>query len=193
MHFPGPTSPGFASSLVHQALLLALAGPSRSLCLLAMSAAFLSLSPLQSILYALLFLSSFFLLRFLRSAYPSNLPPGPKASLWGWGNHRHIIPKERPWLELERLGKAYRRGFFTVWTGPKPTIGEWWISFNTGCTQMKAEGRAESADGRADPCCSGPGSASFVPPRPQSFRVRESPPICSTKGPASTPVALDLS
>ncbi|GAA6007591.1 cytochrome P450 [Rhodotorula paludigena] len=57
-----------------------------------------------------------------RTAYPSNLPPGPRASHWGWGNHRHLIPRERPWLRLHEIGKEYERGYFTVWTGPKPTI-----------------------------------------------------------------------
>ncbi|BGP36277.1 hypothetical protein JCM10449v2_000175 [Rhodotorula kratochvilovae] len=63
------------------------------------------------------------LLLWARRAYPRNLPPGPRASLLGWGYHRHLIPRERPWLKLAELGEEYKdAGMYTLWTGPKPTI-----------------------------------------------------------------------
>ena len=52
--------------------------------------------------------------------FPANLPPGPTPSLLG-GN-RGLIPRERPWLKLAEIGKQYPRGYYTLWTGPKPTI-----------------------------------------------------------------------
>ncbi|GAA6010246.1 hypothetical protein JCM10207_005685 [Rhodosporidiobolus poonsookiae] len=58
----------------------------------------------------------------VRHAYPKNLPPGPRASLLGWGYHRHIIPRVKPWLGLYEMSKDYPAGMFTVYTGPKPTI-----------------------------------------------------------------------
>ncbi|GAA6010249.1 hypothetical protein JCM10207_005686 [Rhodosporidiobolus poonsookiae] len=58
----------------------------------------------------------------VRHAYPKNLPPGPRASLFGWGYHRHIIPRVKPWLGLYEMSKDYPAGMFTVYTGPKPTI-----------------------------------------------------------------------
>lgn len=84
----------------------------------------LTLSPLTA---AILALSTSTLILLIRHLYPRNLPPGPRASLWGWGNHRHLIPAQRPWLRLAQLEQEAdwpggSRGFFTVWTGPNPTI-----------------------------------------------------------------------
>lgn len=50
----------------------------------------------------------------------SRLPPGPRPD-WK-GSNRDQIPKEKPWLYFERLGQQYPAGYFTVHTGPKPTI-----------------------------------------------------------------------
>lgn len=52
--------------------------------------------------------------------YPSGLPPGPKPTLFN-GN-RALIPRERPWLKLAEIGLKYPAGFYTIWTGPRPTI-----------------------------------------------------------------------
>ncbi|GAA5975070.1 hypothetical protein JCM11641_000019 [Rhodosporidiobolus odoratus] len=102
------------------------------------------------ILVVLLLLSAGLYFLFLPTIYPRNLPPGPRASFFGWGNHRGLIPSERPWIRLDELGKVdytiglgkdanengavegererkgkgegRGKGFYTIWTGRKPTI-----------------------------------------------------------------------
>ncbi|GAA5836218.1 hypothetical protein JCM11251_007397 [Rhodosporidiobolus azoricus] len=78
--------------------------------------------PTTLILLASLAGSLSLLFLWTRQAYPRNLPPGPRASLFGWGYHRHLLPREKPWLKLTEMGKQYPQGFFTLYTGPKPTI-----------------------------------------------------------------------
>ncbi|GAA6041644.1 hypothetical protein JCM8097_007787 [Rhodosporidiobolus ruineniae] len=84
--------------------------------------AVLDVSPTSAGLLALVAVSVPLLLLYVRRAYPPRLPPGPRASLFGWGYHRHLIPREKPWLRLAEMAKEYPEGLFTVWTGPKPTI-----------------------------------------------------------------------
>ncbi|BGP28415.1 hypothetical protein JCM10296v2_000147 [Rhodotorula toruloides] len=85
----------------------------------------LDLSPsLLAILTALLAPPALYALYTLLTC-PRNLPPGPRASLFGWGDHRSLIPRAKPWLKLAEIGEReeYRsRGYYTIWTGPKPTI-----------------------------------------------------------------------
>ncbi|GAA5989469.1 hypothetical protein JCM11641_007313 [Rhodosporidiobolus odoratus] len=59
---------------------------------------------------------------FLRTLYPSNLPPGPRASLFGWGNHRSLLTLPKLWVKLEEIGKDYDRGYYTLWFRWQPTI-----------------------------------------------------------------------
>lgn len=82
----------------------------------------LSLSPLQLAFTALALTTAFLLHRLLKR--PSNLPPGPPTDFWG--SNRSQLSREKPWLQLEAWGKKYGqgRGFYTIWTGPNPTIGE---------------------------------------------------------------------
>lgn len=86
----------------------------------------LNLSPsLLALLIALLAPPALYALYTLLT-YPRNLPPGPRASFFGWGDHRSLIPRAKPWLKLAEIGEReeYRsRGYYTIWTGPKPTIG----------------------------------------------------------------------
>ncbi|BGO88536.1 hypothetical protein NBRC10512_003366 [Rhodotorula toruloides] len=85
----------------------------------------LNLSPsLLALLIALLAPPALYALYTLLT-YPRNLPPGPRASFFGWGDHRSLIPRAKPWLKLAEIGEReeYRsRGYYTIWTGPKPTI-----------------------------------------------------------------------
>ncbi|GAA5899096.1 hypothetical protein JCM6882_004616 [Rhodosporidiobolus microsporus] len=84
--------------------------------------ALLPIAPSSLVLFASLAGALSLLVLWVRQAYPRNLPPGPRASLFGWGYHRHLVPRERPWLQLTEMGKEYPQGFFTIYTGPKPTI-----------------------------------------------------------------------
>ncbi|GAA5970308.1 hypothetical protein JCM11641_001657 [Rhodosporidiobolus odoratus] len=73
-------------------------------------------------LAALLLLLAPCCLLFFRSFYPQNLPPGPRASGFGWGNHRSLLSMPKLWVTLDDLGKAYPRGFYTLWFRWQPTI-----------------------------------------------------------------------
>lgn len=84
-----------------------------------------STSPLLAVFAALLVPPALYVLYTLLT-YPRNLPPGPRASLLGWGDHRSLVPRVKPWLKLAEIGEREEfksRGCFTIWTGPKPTIG----------------------------------------------------------------------